>query len=180
MLFQRTGDCYATTKDTSPRQLGQGWETATTTKEPEALAVRIRSGTHLATGKMIGETKQPRAFVWIDEAANDPEREVVICPRPEEVTWLWGETGGRHPSMPPSRATRKYSAWPRSLLTGCSFSKSTGVRIDPSVLVLLGAVPDEGVALARKLQALVVEEAVVRYWRPAQDPRSNIEREIAL
>ena len=39
---------------------------------------------------------------------------------------------------------------------------------------------EEGVELARRLQALVLEEAVVRYWRPAQDPRGNSEREIRL
>jgi hypothetical protein len=35
-------------------------------------------------------------------------------------------------------------------------------------------------ALARRLEALLIEEAVVRYWRPAQDPRGNSEREIRL
>ena len=39
---------------------------------------------------------------------------------------------------------------------------------------------EEGLALARKLQALLIEEAVVRYWRPAQDPQGNSEREIQL
>ena len=38
----------------------------------------------------------------------------------------------------------------------------------------------EGVALARKLQALLVKEAVVRYWRPPQDSRSKTDREIKM
>jgi hypothetical protein len=34
--------------------------------------------------------------------------------------------------------------------------------------------------VTNRLQALLVSEAVVRYWRPAQDPRSNTKREIRL
>jgi len=163
----------------TPRRvsLGQGWETATTNKEPEALAVRIRSGTHLATGKMIGETKQPRAFVWIDEAANDPKREVVICPDLKN-TWLWenGQAASLDAAFPGNkevqRLTKKFAYWMQFLEEHWS--------PDRSQRFFWGRFHDEGVWLARKLQALVVEEAVVRYWRPAQDPRSNIEREIAL
>ena len=38
----------------------------------------------------------------------------------------------------------------------------------------------EGLALARRLQAMLIGEATVRYWRPAQDPRGNAEREMDL
>jgi hypothetical protein len=67
--------------------LGQGWEQARQ-ETPATRNVQIRSGTHLVTGRMIGDTKQPRAFVWIDEAANDPKRNLVICPD-LHGSWLW-------------------------------------------------------------------------------------------
>lgn len=58
--------------------LGHGWEK--TRETPKTEAVKVRSGTHVVTGRMIGDTKQPRAFVWSEEAANDPRRELVIGP----------------------------------------------------------------------------------------------------
>ena len=41
---------------------GQGWEQTTRNSAPEQKAVRVRSGTHLTTGQLIGEQQQPRAF----------------------------------------------------------------------------------------------------------------------
>lgn len=43
-----------------------------------------------------------------------------------------------------------------------------------------GRFHEEGLGIARRLQALVIDEAVVRYWRPAQDPRHQQDREIRL
>ena len=156
--------------------LGQGWEQPAA-KAPETKAVRIRTGTHLVTGRMIGDTKQPRAFVWIDEAANDPKREVVICPD-LEGSWLWenGSETTLATAFPGNtevqRLARKFDYWLKFLKEHWDPSQSQRF--------FWGRFHDEGVALARRLQALLVSEAVVRYWRPAQDPRSNSEREIRL
>ena len=95
--------------------LGQGWE-KTPGSAPEPKAVKVRSGTHIATGRMIGDTKQPRAFVWIDEAANDPKREIVICPD-LHGSWLWED--GKETSLEVAfRATSRCSSWSGSSLTG--------------------------------------------------------------
>ena len=156
--------------------LGQGWEQPAA-KAPETRAVRIRTGTHLVTGRMIGDTKQPRAFVWIDEAANDPKREVVICPD-LEGSWLWenGSETTLAAAFPGNtevqRLARKFDYWLKFLKEHWAPSKSQRFY--------WARFHDEGLALARKLQAQLVDEAVVRYWRPAQDPQSGSEREIRL
>jgi|GEM_PF-3561883 len=156
--------------------LGQGWET-TEQPKPETKAVSIRTGTHLVTGRMIGETKQPRAFVWIDEAANDPKREVVICPD-LEGSWLWedGKETSLETAFPGNkevqRLARKFDYWLKFLREHWDPSKSQRF--------FWSRFHEEGVELARRLQALLLEEAVVRYWRPVQDPRSSNEREIRL
>ena len=110
--------------------LGQGWE-KTPESAPETKAVKVRSGTHIVTGQMIGDTTQPRAFVWIDEAANDPKREIVICPD-LHGSWLWedGKETSLEVAFPGNkqvqRLARKFAYW-------LKFSKSTGIRASPSV-----------------------------------------------
>ena len=156
--------------------LGQGWETSAV-ESTVPQAVRIRTGTHVVTGRLIGDTKEPRAFVWIDEAANDPKRELVICPD-LEGSWLWedGKETSLEVAFPGNkevqRLARKFDYWLKFLTEHWDASQSQRF--------FWGRFHDEGVALARRLQALLVTEAVVRYWRPAQDPRGNSEREIRL
>ena len=156
--------------------LGQGWE-KTPDSGPEPKAIKVRSGTHIVTGKMIGDTTQPRAFVWIDEAANDPKREIVICPD-LHGSWLWedGKETSLEVAFPGNKQVqhlaRQFAYWLKFLEEHWDPSKSQRF--------FWGRFHDEGMALARKLQALLIEEAVVRYWRPAQDPRSNSDREIRL
>jgi len=157
--------------------IGQGWETNGSTKDKEDSAVRIRSGTQIVTGKLIGDQQQPTAFVWIDEAANDPKRDLVICPD-MNGSWLWED--GKETSLDVAfpgnkevqRLARKFDYWLKYLKGHWSPEKSSRF--------FWGRFHEEGVALARRLQALVVEEGVVSYWRPAQDPRGNTEREIQL
>ncbi len=156
--------------------LGQCWETRAV-EATEIQAVRIRTGTHIVTGRLIGETKEPRAFVWIDEAANDPKRELVICPD-LEGSWLWEE--GKETSLETAfpgnkevqRLARKFDYWLKFLREHWDSGKSQRF--------FWSRFHEEGVELARRLQALLLEEAVVRYWRPAQDPRGNSERAIRL
>ena len=156
--------------------IGHGWEQSPEAT-PEPKAVKVRSGTHIVTGQLIGDTKQPRAFVWIDEAANDPQREIVICPD-LQGSWLWedGKETSLEAAFPGNKQiqhlARKFAYWLKFLEEHWDPSKSQRF--------FWGRFHDEGMALARKLQVLLIEEAVVRYWRPAQDPRSNNEREIRL
>jgi hypothetical protein len=156
--------------------LGHGWET-TSQEHPASQSVKIRSGAHITCGRMIGEASQPRAFVWIDEAANDPKREVVICPA-TDGRWLWedGNATTLEAAFPDNKAVqhqaRKFDYWLNFLRQ--HWDPSTPQRF------FWGRFHDEGLGLARQLQARLVEEAVVRYWRPAQDPRSSSDREIEL
>lgn len=164
-------------KTTRRVSIGHGWEASTTDNTQIEQPVRVRSGTHIVTGKLIGDKQQPRAFVWVDEAANDPKRDLVICPD-LKGTWLWesGQETTLLVAFPDNkevqRLARKFDYWLQFLEEHWS--------PDRSQRFFWGRFHDEGVALARRLQALVLEEAVVRYWRPAQDPRSNSDREIPL
>lgn len=157
--------------------LGQGWEASSEDKAKPDLSVRVRTGSHVVTGKMIGDMQQPRAFVWIDEAANDPKRDLVICPD-LQGSWLWedGKETSLQVAFPGNKdvlnLARRFEYWLAYPAKHWDASKPQRF--------FWGRFHDEGVALAKKLQALLVEEAVVRYWRPAQDPRSSSEREIQL
>ena len=156
--------------------LGQGWETSSKDR-PGKQPVKIRSGTHLVCGRMIGKANQPMAFVWIDEATNDPIREVVICPAPDG-RWLWEEEKATslEAAFPGNQAVphlaTKFDHWLKVFLKHWDPSKPQRF--------FWGRFHDDGLGLARKLQAQLVDEAVVRYWRPTQDPRSSSEREIRL
>lgn len=157
--------------------IGHGWETSRSNSVEGNKLIRVRSGTQIITGKLIGDQQQPTAFVWIDEAANDPKRDLIICPD-MNGSWLWenGKETSLDVAFPGNkevqRLSRKFEYWLKYLEKHWSQERSPRF--------FWGRFHDEGVALARGLQALVVEEGVVRYWRPPQDPRSNSEREIQL
>jgi hypothetical protein len=156
--------------------LGQGWE-ATKEEAPAIKPVQVRSGTQITTARIIGGKNQPRAFVWIDEAANDPKRELVICPD-MKGSWLWedGKETTLEVAFPGNKEVqlmfRRFDYWLASLEKFWDSSKPQRF--------FWARFHEEGVVLARRLQALLIDEAVVRYWRPAQDPRGNTEREIRL
>jgi hypothetical protein len=93
-------------------------------------------------------------------------------------TWLWedGKETTLVAAFPDNkdvqRLDRKFSYWLAFLEKNWDASKSQRF--------FWGRFHEEGVALARRLQSLLIEEAVVQYWRPAQDPQGNIERAIRL
>ena len=62
---------------------------------------------------------------------------------------------------------------------GQSQVRITGIRSWISSIRLLAPVVMMQV-VTNRLQSLLVSEAVVRYWCPAQGPRSNTKREIRL
>ena len=166
-------------QDNTPRRLGLGrnWIGEEDKKPAEKTSVRVRSGTHLVTGRLIGKGNEPRAFVWVDEAANDPKRDLVICPD-LNGSWLWED--GKETSLDVAfpgnkgvqRLARKFDYWLKYLEAHWSAEKSQRF--------FWGRFDEEGLGVARRLQALVIDEAVVRYWRPAQDPRHQQDREIRL
>lgn len=156
--------------------LGRNWIDQAE-KTPDEPPVKVRSGTNVAVGRMIGGAHQPRAFVWVDEAANDPKREIVICPD-LEGNWLWenGQATDAEAAFPGNkevhRLAGKFEYWLKYLKEHWTSNRSQRF--------FWGRFHDEGTGIARKLQAMVIEEAIVRYWRPAQDPRSATDREIRL
>jgi hypothetical protein len=164
-------------KNTRRVSIGHGWEASTTDSVKVEHPVRVRSGTNIVTGKLIGDKQQPRAFVWVDESANDPKRNLVICPD-LNGTWLWenGKETTLQVAFPDNkevqRLARRFDYWVQFL--------EESWTPDRSHRFFWGRFHDEGVALARRLQALIVEEVIVCYWRPVQDPRSNNDREIQL
>ncbi len=55
--------------------IGKGFVTEV---EAPKLKVRIRSGNQVGSGGYVGGDKNPTAFVWMDEEAEVPERELVV------------------------------------------------------------------------------------------------------
>lgn len=156
--------------------LGRSWVGDEQPKQ-ETTAIRVRSGSHMVSGRMIGDSNEPRAFVWVEEAANEPKRDIVICPDLSGA-WLWedGKETSLEVAFPGNkevhRLARKFSYW-------LKFAEENWDPTKPQNF-FWARFHQEGVSLARKLQALAIDEAVVRYWRPAQDPRGNVEREVQL
>ncbi len=156
--------------------IGRNWigEDDKKTEEPPIL---VRSGVHVVEGRIIGDKKHPTAFVWIDEAANDPKRELIICPD-IEGGWLWenGLATSLEVAFPDNKAllrfSKKFDYWLQFLKEHWDTTKSQRF--------FWGRFHDEGLGLARKLQTELVKEAVVRYWRPSQDSQGSIQREIPL
>jgi len=157
--------------------LGRAWEDSQSESRSDSQVVRVRTGKLVTTGRLIGEQQQPRAFVWIDEAANDPKRDFVICPD-FHGTWLWenGKESSLEIAFPErkeiQRLVRRFDHWLKFFET--HWNPKLPQRF------FWARFHEEGLALARQLQGLAIDQAVVRYWRPAQDPRSSSEREILL
>lgn len=166
-------------KVNSLRRTSSGWSlSCNPVFEPKKIQpVRVRSGIQVVTGKMIGGHQQPRAFVWVEEAANDPSRALVICPD-LQGNWLWEQ--GLETSLRqafPKRTdllplARAFNHWCKLLEKHWSAD-----RDQPR---FWSSTHESGVKMARQLQALLIDEASVHYWRPAQDPRSHEAREIIL
>ena len=169
--------CNKTTTIVRRAGIGRGWEQtrerAPKTENPSRSAPAATSSPAASSATR----NKPRAFVWSDEAANDPKREVVICPD-LHGSWLWED--GRETSLGVAfpgkkevqHLARKFDYW---------LSSSGGaLGSEQTPALLLGPLPRRRRGAGPETQALLIEEAVVRYWRPAQDPRGNSEREIRL
>ena len=158
-------------------RVGYGQGRAETT-ETAAPVVRLRSGITVKRGQYLGSKERPFAFIWSDEMeAAAPAREIFIRVG-RKGAWLW-EGPSRidlKASFPGNqdvaRLVRPIEDWQRF------FEKHYDA--DRPQKFYWGRYHQEGLALARRLQAALIDEAVVRYLRPAEDPRSREAVEIEL
>lgn len=154
--------------------IGQGFERQQA--QPERI-VRVRSGSKVRRGSFHAGEAGHIAFVWQDEEAAVPERELVIqasldgaCLRengePVTLKVLFPDRKALH------RLDIRFADWQRL------FEK----RCDPERprRFWWGLYHQEGVKLARQLQAELIDEVVVRYLRPELDPQHRFSPEIAL
>jgi len=153
---------------------GQGWAQ---TAEIATPAVRIRTGHTVQRGEYLSINGKPTAFVWRDEATAVPAREIIVRVG-REGAWLWeGRTRIDVRTAFPSnkeaaRLVRPFQDWQRF------FEKYH----DPSrpQRFFWGRYHQEGLSLARRLQATLIDVAVVRYQRPTEDSQVAEVEEIEL
>ena len=157
-----------------PVGYGQGWAQTTKVTAP---AVRVRTGTTVQRGEYRSINGKPAAFVWRDEATAVPAREIIVRVG-REGAWLWeGEaridvrTTFPH-SKEAARLLRPFADWQRF------FEKYHDANRPQRFF--WGRYHQEGLNLARRLQAALIDVAVVRYQRPPEDPRVSEVEEIAL
>lgn len=154
--------------------LGRAETTPTATPD-----VRIRRGHTLDQGHYLGRPEQPFAFVWRDddEETAAPDREIVIqVSRNGSCTWEKGNPINLRTAFPGNRDVIRLANalddWQRYFVK----------KYDPKQpqRFYWGRFNQEGRDFARCLQALLIDEAVVRYLRPTQDPQSTQAAEIPL
>lgn len=162
------------TKTRAPVGYGQGWAQTT---EFAAPVVRVRTGTTVRRGEYRGINGKPAAFVWTDEATKVPTREIIVRVG-RKGAWLWeGETridvrtAFPH-SKEATRLVRPFEDWQR-------FFEKTYDAKQPQRF-FWGRYHQEGLNLARRLQAVLIDLAVVRYQRPPEDPQVCLVEEIEL
>lgn len=157
-----------------PVGYGQGWAQTT---EIAAPVVRVRTGITVQRGEYLGSKTKPVAFIWRDEEAAVPAREIIVRVG-REGAWLW-ESQARldlKTAFPrnkeAARLVRPFEDWQR-------YFEKTYDRSRPQRF-FWGRYHQEGLQLARRLQAALIDVAVVRYQRPAADSRDHGATEIEL
>ena len=163
-------------QDKTRTPVGYGHGPYVQTETPK-LSVRVRSGTQVVRGGYVGEEKKPVAFVWLDEEAVVPETQLVVQVD-FDCIYLWRE--GRPVWLPDlypeekavARLAKKFEDWQRY------FSKYYSHQTPNKFY--WGRFHEEGRQLARRLQAELIDRAVVRYQRPPEDPQYRHSPEIDL
>ena len=157
-------------------RVGYGQGRAPTT-EVVATTVRIRHGITVQRGQYVGRQGTPVAFVWQDEEIATPSREVVIRVDGGKGC-LWESlhsivlTTAFQGNKEAARLVRPFEDWQHF------FEKYYDKRLPQRFF--WGRYHEEGLKLARRLQAAVIDDAVVRYQRPVEDPQSSWIQEIEL
>lgn len=146
-------------------------------QQAHKLIVRVRSGQQVGQGSFVGNEKQPVAFVWNDEVAAVPGREMVVqAGRGGWCLWEQGEPVTLKALFPDRKMLHKldnrFADWQRF------FEKYYNPKMPQKFW--WGQYHEEGRKLARQLQAELIDDVVVRYLRPDQDPQSRFAPEIAL
>ena len=161
--------------NTKPRVgYGQGWAQ---TAEITAPVVRVRTGVTVQRGEYRGINGKPAAFVWRDEVTEVPAREIIVRVG-REGAWLWeGRTRIDVRTAFPSnkeaaRLVRPFQDWQRF------FEKYHDANRPQRFF--WGRYHQEGLSLARRLQATLIDVAVVRYQRPTEDSQVAEVEEIEL
>lgn len=164
-------DCKATPR---PRVgIGQGFFTEAVTPK---RVVRIRAGEQVSRGSFVGEESQAIAFVWTEEEVAVPSVELVV--QASREAWLWQDgkpvqLKARFPhDKAIARLEEQFDDWQRFFVK--YYSERTPNRF------YWGRFHEEGRGLARRLQAELIDRAVVRYLRPTEDPQSRFAPEFSL
>ena len=161
----------------SPRlRVGYGQGFAQEQATPK-LVVRVRSGKQVGHGSFVGNEIRPTAFVWQEDEVAAPERELVV----QAGSGGWCLWEGNRPVtlkalVPEKKALHKldnrFADWQRF------FEKHYNPKMPQKFW--WGQYHQEGRKLARQLQAELIDDIVIRYLRPEQDPQSRYAPEIAL
>jgi hypothetical protein len=163
-------------QDTPRAPVGYGQGSYVQAETPK-LSIRIRSGAQVGRGGYVGGERKPVAFVWLEEEAEVPETQVVVQVDHDGI-YLW------HEGIPASlqdlypkekavaRLAKKFEDWQRY------FSKYYSHQTPNKFY--WGRFHEEGRQLARRLQAELIDRAVVRYKRPPEDPQHRHSPEINL
>lgn len=141
------------------------------------LIVRVRSGKHVGRGSFIGKQDKPLAFIWDEEVEAAVARELVVQAglgggflwegnKPVTLKALFPQKKLLH------KLDNRFADWQRF------FEKHYQPKQPQKFW--WGQYHQEGKALARRLQAELIDEVIVRYLRPEQDPQSRFAPEIAL
>ncbi len=161
----------------TPARVGHGQGRAETTNVA-APAVRVRSGSTVKRGEFLGSKDKPFAFVWQDDEENvAPDREITVR---AERGGVWLREEGKQVNLTEAfpgnreaaRLVRAFDDWQRYFEK--KYDKKQPQRFYWSRF------NQEGRELARRLQAALIDEAIVRYKRPVEDPRSREADEIEL
>mgnify|MGYP000961881173 CR=1 FL=1 len=154
--------------------IGQGF--AHETEKPQ-LVVRIRSGQEARRGSFVGNEGRPVAFCWLDDAAATPGRELVI--RAEKSgRYLWED--GKPVELANLFPKDKQVARIEKRLSEWQGEFERHYKPQTPGLFKWGRYHEEGIRLARQLQAVLIDRAVIRYCRPQEDRQSRFAPEIAL
>ena len=153
---------------------GQG---RTPTTEVVGPVVRVRTGTTVQLGVYFGARGKPSAFVWTDIETAVPAQEIIVRVA-REGAWLWEgqsriDVKTAFPrSKEVARLVRPFEDWQRFFEK--YYDASRPQRF------FWGRYHNEGLQLARRLQAALIDVAVVRYQRPIEDCRDHGAAEIEL
>ncbi len=154
--------------------IGQGFSHEREITQP---VVRVRTGTQVGRGSFVGQQDHPVAFVWVEEETVIPNREFTVQAG-SNGHYLWENTTPVCLSVlfpnekRLARLDKQLEDWQRHF--GKTYNPKTPNRF------WWGRFHDEGRRLARQLQAELIDQAVIHYRRPEQDPQSRYAPEIAL